>query len=228
MSGFNQVPFGNINLAENPSQRVPCVLVLDTSASMSGEKIDRLNKGLETFANELQADGMASKSAEVAIVTFGPVEVLEDPPFVTADDFFPVTLDAHSATPMGEAVMEAINLCRNRKNELKAAGVPYYRPWIFLITDGVPTDDITAARTEIAKGEKDKSFVFYAVGVEGANMDVLTDLSVREPLKLKGMSFREMFSWLSSSIRAISASQIGDDVPLADPTSGPDGWAVYN
>ena len=228
MGDFDQVPFGSVDFAENPSQRVPCVLVLDTSASMQGEKINKLNQGLVTFANELQADAIAAKIAEVAIVTFGPVEVLDNPPFITADDFFPVTLSAQSTTPMGEAIVQAIDLCRQRKDELKAAGIAYYRPWIFLITDGSPTDDVTAAKAEIESGEEARNFVFYAVGVEGANMNVLADLSVRDPLKLKGMSFREMFQWLSASIRAISGSQIGDEVPLEDPTKGPSGWAAYN
>ena len=97
-----------------------------------------------------------------------------------------------------------------------------------MITDGAPTDDVTAAKAEIESGEKAGNFVFYAVGVEGADMNILADVSAREPLKLKGMSFREMFEWLSASISAISASQIGDDVPLQDPTKGPSGWAVYS
>ncbi|MEI6428086.1 MAG: hypothetical protein WCO45_06800 [Pseudanabaena sp. ELA607] len=38
-----------IEFAENPEPRCPCVLLLDTSGSMSGEKIAALNAGLETF-----------------------------------------------------------------------------------------------------------------------------------------------------------------------------------
>jgi len=224
MGEFDQVPFGNVDFADNPSQRVPCVLVLDTSVSMRGEKIDNLNEGLVTFANELQADGMAAKSADIAIVTFGPVEVFQD--FVTADEFFPVTLTTQSNTPMGEAILKAIDLCRNRKDDYKAAGIAYYRPWIFMITDGAPTDDVTAAKAAIQNGEKQREFSFYAVGVEGADMNALQDLSTREALTLKGMSFREMFSWLSSSLSLVSRSQVGEEVPLVDPT-GPQGWATF-
>ena len=64
MGEFDQVPFGNVDFADNPSQRVPCVLVLDTSISMSREKINNLNQGLVTFANELQADRIAAKIEE--------------------------------------------------------------------------------------------------------------------------------------------------------------------
>ena len=224
MGEFDQVPFGNVDFADNPSQRVPCVLVLDTSVSMRGEKIDNLNEGLVTFANELQADGMAAKSADIAIVTFGPVEVFQD--FVTADEFFPVTLTTQSNTPMGEAILKAIDLCRNRKDDYKAAGIAYYRPWIFMITDGAPTDDVTAAKAAIQNGEKQREFSFYAVGVEGADMNALQDLSTREALTLKGMSFREMFSWLSNSLSLVSRSQVGEEVPLVDPT-GPQGWATF-
>jgi uncharacterized protein YegL len=224
MGEFDQVPFGNVDFADNPSQRVPCVLVLDTSASMSGEKINNLNEGLVTFADELQADGMAAKSADIAIVTFGPVKVLQD--FVTADEFFPLRLTAQSATPMGGAILKAIDLCRNRKDDYKAAGISYYRPWIFMLTDGAPTDDVRGAKAAIQNGEKQGEFSFYAVGVEGADMNALQDLSTRDALTLAGMSFREMFSWLSSSLSLVSRSQVGEEVPLVDPT-GPQGWATF-
>jgi uncharacterized protein with von Willebrand factor type A (vWA) domain len=40
----DQVPFDGVEFAENPEPRCPCVLLLDTSNSMSGKRIDELNK----------------------------------------------------------------------------------------------------------------------------------------------------------------------------------------
>jgi uncharacterized protein YegL len=61
-------------------------------------------------------------------------------------------------------------------------------------------------------------------GVEGANFEVLKQISVREPVKLKGLRFRDLFKWLSDSQKAVSRSTPGDTIPLPTPT-GPSGWA---
>lgn len=216
--------FGSVEFAENPEPRVPCILLLDTSASMHGARIDALNQGIKTYKDELLNDPLASKRVEVAIVTFGGTAQLAAD-FATASDFDPPMLMPNGGTPMGEAIALALDLVERRKATYRQNGVAYYRPWIFLITDGEPTDEWQAIIPRVQDGEKSKAFSLFAVAVAGAKMSVLEKICVRKPLWLDGLKFRELFSWLSNSQQAVSRSTLGEEVPLADPTSGPSGWA---
>ncbi|WP_083931316.1 vWA domain-containing protein [Kaistia granuli] len=219
MTEFDQIPFGASEFADNPEPRCPCLLLLDTSYSMQGAPISELNRGLLGFKDELATDSLAMKRVEVAVVTFGPVNVLAE--FQTPDMFHPAPLATSGDTPMGAAIEQGLEMLRRRKDEYRANGISYYRPWIFLITDGAPTDNWSRAAQLVKEGENAKAFSFFAVGVQGASMDVLAQISTRTPLKLDGLKFRELFAWLSSSLSGVSRSQVGQAVPLSSPA----GWA---
>ncbi|MDB5352853.1 MAG: hypothetical protein JWN86_4100 [Planctomycetota bacterium] len=243
--------FAASEFAENPEPRVPCVLLLDTSGSMaevvanSGHetgqtvqqdgqtyrvvsggtsRIDLLNEGLVTLKDTLAADTLASKRAEIAIVTFGGmVTTIQD--FVTAEHFQPPQLHATGSTPMGQAIIQGLEMIAQRKATYRTNGISYYRPWVFLITDGGPDpgDPWQAAAVQVKQGEAAKSFAFFTVGVEGANLDILAQIATRAPVKLQGLNFRDMFLWLSQSMQAVSQSSTGDPTVTLPPMGG---WGV--
>ena len=214
-----QIVFETTDFASNPEPRCPCLLVLDTSASMAGARIDELNAGLAVLRDELRADVLAMKRVEVGIVTFGPVKIEQG--FESAASFQPPLLHAQGDTPMGSAIELAIELVRGRKMEYRANGISYYRPWIFLITDGAPTDQWNKAAQLVQDGEHNKAFAFFPIAVQGANQLILSKISKRTPLALQGLRFRELFSWLSSSLRSVSRSTPGTEFMLEPPS----GWA---
>src|SRR5271166_2755885 len=216
MSHSDQIPFAYPDLVANPEPRCPCLLLLDTSGSMNGSPIDQLNQGLRVLQEELASDEMAMQRVEVAVMTFGPVQVISD--FQTADVFQPPTLSATGDTPMGAAIVEGLQMLEARKAMYKQAGVSYYRPWVFMITDGAPTDNWQHAATMVRAGDSPerKAFSFFAVAVEGADMTKLSAICSpnRPPMKLKGLSFRELFSWLSSSLGGVARSQPASSSPF--------------
>lgn len=227
----------DVRLSTNPDPRCLCVLLLDTSDSMNqpeGDKpINRLNEGLRTLQMDLLEDPLARRRVELALVTFGKggVQVAEfelghaklitelgirNELFVEARDFIPPTLSADNGTPMSSAIHKALDLVRDRKDQYDSEGLPYYRPWVFMITDGQPTDppnevESAAKRVHETDNEEAKGVVFYAVGVPPqVDMGTLARISVRQPTMLQGAgSFKALFLWLSRSQRMRVHEQVG-------------------
>ncbi len=217
MHDLDLIPF-----ADNPDPRAPCLLLLDTSASMSGEPIRALNEGLRTFHADLMNDELARRRVEVALVTFGPGGVKTVQDFVTVDEWQPPSLSAGGSTPLGGALLSGLAILQERKRLYQRAGASYYRPWVFLITDGEPTDRWQEATQQLHAEEAGRGLVFFAVGVERANFKTLAQIATpgRPPLKLKGLEFAELFLWLSRSQQRVSHSRVGDQLALP-----PIGWA---
>ena len=216
--------FDNVEFdTSNPEPRCPCILLLDTSGSMAGEPISELSQGLKTFKDALLTDELAMLRIELAIVTFGDsVAITQD--FISADHFTPPTLQAGGLTPMGAAIELGLDMLEGRKQVYKSNGTSYYRPWIFLVTDGVPTDSWQAPAQAAQQAEAKNKLAFFTVGVEDADMAVLAQIASpnRPPLHLKGLDFREMFIWLSASLNSVSHSRPGTQVSLPSPS----GWGA--
>jgi len=211
-----------VEFAKNPEPRCPCILLLDTSQSMQGDRIQALNAGLHTFRTEVVRDTLAAHRVDVAIVTFdSEVRVVQD--FVSMIDFKPPSLTASGQTRLAGGIERALDLMDARKEQYRKWGIFYYRPWVFMITDGKSEGESDEAVAQAARRvhlyEEAKHVAFFAVGMEGADIRRLAQIVVRTPLELEGLQFREMFQWLSGSMQAASTSQPGEKVVLAQP-----GW----
>jgi uncharacterized protein YegL len=208
------------DLMDNPEPRCPGVLLLDTSSSMAGQPLAALDRGLATFRAELLQDPLARQRVEVALVTFGsPVEVVRD--FVPLDQFLPPPLQPRGLTPLGTGLLKALDLLEVRQAEYRKHGLPCSRPWIFLVTDGMPQGErwevIREALQRVKAAEAARKVVLFAVGVEGANMKFLARLSERPPLLLTGLRFVELFTWLSASAARLASPAAGAvELPALD------------
>lgn len=225
-------------------QRCPVILLLDRSASMAWATrtgkvpIEELNKGLAVFKKAVQEDEILAMRVDVAIVTFGPVELCQN--FVTIDRFMPPQLQASDVSPMGEAIEFAIDLAEKQKAFYREQVIPYYQPLIFMITDGQPGYGYKEGGQEAAlekallvsqrlksldngRGSKPK-LTFFSIGVQGANMSILKQITpAKRPgeimdrvQKLNGLNFTELFQWIAQSVG--QAARLGTQARFA-PTS---------
>ena len=214
---LSNMPVGLPEFVENPENRCPVILLLDTSASMSGTPIQELNRGIAAFKEDVIKDEQASLSVEVATVKFGGSPQLAQD-FTTIQNFTPSGLDAGGWTPMGEAIQCALDLLEDRKNTYKESGIQYYRPWVFLITDGAPNHDSPwrEAAQRLREAEASRRLLFFTVAVEGADMNTLKEIAPpeRPPVLLNGLDFRSLFVWLSTSMKRVSSGKVGETVEL--------------
>lgn len=216
----------DVALVDNTEQRTPLVLVLDCSGSMEGEPIAQLNEGLRVLEAELKADAIASKRVRLLVVLYGGMDAVELPnAWQDAMDFVAPALEANGTTPTGQAIDVALAKIEEEKLGFKQAGVAYTRPWLFLMSDGQPTDDWQAAADRCRTAEQANKVAVFPIAVGGgANADTLGKFSSKGAAavkRLNGLKFQELFLWLSASMKVVSQAKPGGQVQL--PAA--DGWS---
>lgn len=223
---------------ENPEPRVACVLLLDVSLSMKGERINELNDGLRLFAADIKEDRLARKRTEILVVTFGGTAQVAAP-FEEAQRFTAPQLAATGNTPVAAAIRLGLAEIDQQKQAYKNAGIEYYRPWMIFMSDGAPTDqpeELQQAVDELRGEQARRAVTVFPIGIgHDADMQFLSQLSTeRQAVALKSVtSFGEFFKWLSASMSQVSVSntQVAGDAALATTSAqvalpSAAGWAT--
>ena len=200
------VTIPQVEFADNVNERTPCVLVLDCSGSMRGEPIKQLNAGLVALEKELKEDIDASSRVQILIIkASGGDETEVSSDWTDAMNFVAPTMEAGGLTPLGKAMELALKKIEDQKCLYDSWGITSKRPWIFLISDGEPTDYGWEESAKICRyAQKNKKVVIHAIGTQGANLEKLAKFSLLPPKRLTGLKFTEFFLWLSRSVSCIS------------------------
>ena len=171
----NLIP--DLVLQDNTSQRLPCVIIVDGSRSMAGKAIKNLNEGLSVLERELKADDIASMRVQILVIRIGAdglrsehAEVLTD--WTDAIDFSAPQITANGMTPLGKGVKLGLKKIEEQKKLYRNNQITYNRPWMFIITDGSPTDrDWETAAASARKAEEQGKVVMFPIGTEDANFE---------------------------------------------------------
>ena len=217
--------------AQNLEQKCLCVLVLDVSGSMRGDKLNLLNQGVRDFFTQIQtADGVPESlidQLEIAIMQYDEeVKILRDPKLLEDSELPPTLTERGSVTETVIAIEEAIKLVEDRKAFYKSTGQSYYRPWIIVMTDGEPYGnkasdaDIEAISQRVMKETSSKKYMIMGIGVgSDANMEVLKKMTAGRAMALQGLKFGAFFEWLSNSLSVVASSKEGDKIDISDGAS---------
>lgn len=180
-------------------RRLPVYILLDTSGSMFGEPIEAVKNGVQTLMSTLRSDPYALETAYISIISFNS-SAQQLVPLTELALFQSPTIEASGGTALGEALCllaqkvdsEIIKTTQDVKGD--------WKPVVFIMTDGVPTDDLQAGLDEFKKC-KFGMVVACAAG-QGANTEVLKRITenVVQLDTADSTTIRAFFKWVSASI----------------------------
>lgn len=187
-------------------RKLPVYLVLDTSGSMSGEPIQAVENGMQMLVSALRQDPQALESAYLSVITFDS-SAKQIVPLTDLASFQMPTLSANGTTELG-AGLSLVNTCAQnevRKSTPEKKGD--WRPLVFLMTDGSPTDNWQTGLTEFAASRW--GMVICCAAGQSADTTVLKQISPECVVQLDTADSKTLaafFKWVSASISASSKS----------------------
>ena len=199
-------------------RRLPVYLVLDCSGSMSGEPIEAVRQGVKALLADLRGDPQALETAYLSVITFAST-AQQVTPLTELMQFQEPNLDASGSTALGDA-LRVLEQCIDRE-VVKGSATQKgdWKPLIFLMTDGQPTDNWQPTAQSL-KSKRPGNIIACAAG-SAADESVLKQLT-ETVVKLNNLSpdaLKAFFKWVSSSIKM--TSQKIDAAPAGTPVNLP-------
>lgn len=194
-------------------RRLPVYLLLDTSGSMSGEPIEQVKNGVQMLVSGLRQDPYALETAYLAVITFDSA-AKEVVPLTELTAFQPPP-SRPAAASLGAALSLVADSAKKNVAKTTAKQKGDWRPMVFIMTDGQPTDDWQKGLTRF---KQEKWGVVVACAVDSADTSVLKQIGGEENVvKLDTSdsgSINAFFKWVTASVSVSSKSveQAGKEV----------------
>ncbi len=205
------------------SRRLPVYLVLDCSGSMSGDPIQAVNQGVKALIAELKTEPYAIETAYLSVITFES-NARQICPLTELITFQEPNLVAGGATALGEALKLLIKCFDREVQKASETQKGDWKPLVFLMTDGEPTDSWQAAAKEL----KQKKIANIIACAAGSNADEYMLKQITEiVVKLNNLqpdTLKSFFKWVSQSIKQTSqsvAQVMADNQPINLPPPPP-------
>jgi uncharacterized protein YegL len=188
-------------------RRLPIFFLLDVSESMIGEHLDRMEEGLGRIVKELRTDPYALETIHLSVIAFaGQVKLLA--PLIELPSFYPPQLPVGGGTSLGKALNFLMDEIDQTVIRTMAETKGDWKPIIFLITDGKPTDN-TAAAVARWKGRYQPHANLIAVSIgRNADLSLLRELTENVLILEESQKgdFRKLIGWVTDTIRSQSRS----------------------
>jgi uncharacterized protein YegL len=202
-------------------RRLPVYLLLDCSESMAGPAIEEVERGVQTLVSELRCNPLALESAYLSVLTFAK-KSQQVVPLTELIQFNPPKLSVRTGTSLGAALNLLMECLRRDIVKTTPTTKGDYRPLVFLLTDGQPTDDYRPAAAAIRAANNPKIANIYAIGcgpdVDTAVLREITDIVLSMP-EATPEAFKKFFVWLSASVQTAS-TRLGEgagNLPIEMP-----------
>lgn len=201
------------------SRRLPVYLVLDCSGSMAGDPIQAVNQGVKALVAELKSEPYAIETAYLSVIAFESTAE-QKCPLVELGAFQEPNLVAGGGTSMGAALKLLVQCFDKEVKKASATEKGDWKPLVFLMTDGQPTDTWKQAADEL-KQKKPANIIACAAG-DGADEFMLKQIT-EIVVKLKTLQpddLKAFFKWVSQSIKQTSqsvAQVMADNAPINLP-----------
>ena len=180
-------------------RRLPVYLLLDCSGSMFGEPIEAVKNGVQVLVSTLRQDPYALETAYLSIITFDS-SARQASPLTELAAFQQPTLQASGCTALGEALTLVSQCADNEVVKTTPEKKGDWKPLVFIMTDGEPTDDLNKGIAEFNK-RKWGMVVACAAG-SGANTDTLKKITecVVSLDTADSATIKAFFKWVSASV----------------------------
>jgi uncharacterized protein YegL len=204
-------------------RRLPVYLLLDCSGSMSGDPIEAVRQGVRMLVSDLRGNPQALETAYLSVITFAS-SAQQVCPLTELMTFQEPLLEASGSTSLGEALKLLERCLDNEVRKSSPTQKGDWKPLVFLMTDGQPTDNWEMAADSL-KQKKLGNIIACAAG-SGADAQLLKRVTevVVEIHNLQPDSLKAFFKWVSSSIKTTSqsvAQVVADAAPINLPPPPP-------